>query len=658
MCGIAGKYLHTPSDKLSPHLIKNMIDRMDYRGPDESGIYIDDHIGLGHARLSIIDLTEGTQPIHNEDQTKWIVLNGEIFNYVELKIDLEKQGHQFYTTTDTEVLLHLYEEKGTECLNELNGQFAFAIWDTKKQELFLARDRVGINPLFYTNTNDAFLFASEIKAIFADPEIPREIDTSALGEIFTFWTTLPGRTVFKNIFELQPGHYLKITDRKLTFGKYWDLPYYPPEEQLTWSVDKFAECILDMLTDAVRIRLRADVPVGCYLSGGLDSSGVTSLVIKKFNNKVKTFGVRFEEKSFDEGEHQDLMTSFLKADHTEIIATNQSIGASLPDVLWHCERPLLRTGPVPMFLLSEAVHHHDYKVVLTGEGADEIFGGYNIYREAKVRNFWARQPQSEVRGKLIKKLYPYIFNDARIGDIQQRFFATGLEQYNDPFFSHLIRWQNTSKIKTFFSDDLGAMNNLNTYTRLLELNLPDSFNSRNYLAKAQYLEMSILLSNYLLSSQGERMAMAHSLEIRLPYLDHRLVDFMGRVPQHLKIRGLNEKYILKKAFQGILPDAIIKRPKQPYRAPISQSLFNGTINSQTLAFLTDNSLSNSGFFNPNKVASLIRKFQKNVMTSELDNMAIMGILSTQIIHDQFILNFYQRTTQAPEPAFIIDKRTS
>lgn len=660
MCGIAGKYSFSSSSRISVDSIHKMIGIINYRGPDESGIYVDDSIGLGHARLSIIDLAGGVQPIHNEDSTLWIVYNGEIFNYPELKADLEKKGHRFYTTTDTEVLLHLYEEKGTACLNELNGQFAFAIWDSGKKELLLARDRVGIRPLFYSMQNETCFFASEIKAIFANQEISREIDASALDEVFTFWTTLPGRTVFKNIHELPPGHYLKIKNNNIKVQKYWEIPFYSSEDQFDWSANQYIERIQELLTDAIRIRLRADVPVGCYLSGGLDSSGVTSLVVKNFDNNVRTFGIRFEEKAFDEGEHQNLMVSYLQTDHSEMIATNQLIGASLPQVLWHCEKPLLRTGPVPLYLLSDTVHQNKYKVVLTGEGADEVFGGYNIFREAKVRNFWAKQPDSKWRGMLVGKLYPYIFKNSRLWKMQQAFFASGLDRYDDPFFSHLIRWQNTSKIKTFFADDVHAHAtfSLDSYNGALTSMLPDAFPNWDCLSKAQFLEMSLFLSNYLLSSQGDRVAMAHSVEIRLPYLDYRLIEFMGRVPSHLKIRGLNEKYLLKKAFQGSLPEAITNRPKHPYRAPIGQSFFYGNIADQTHDLLSEYSLSQTGFFDARKVGNLIQKFKNPDAASEVDNMAIMGILSTQIIHQKFISDFPQFHLTKKIPTLLIDKRSN
>jgi asparagine synthase (glutamine-hydrolysing) len=266
-----------------------------------------------------------------------------------------QKGHRFYTTSDTEVLLHMYEEHGPDCLAQLNGQFALAIWDAKKKELFLARDRVGIRPLYYTILNNTLIFGSEIKSIFANKNVPRRIDPIAMDQIFTFWTTLTPRTVFKDICELPPGHYLKACDGKVTFKKYWDIPLYPRSEQSDLAPQEICRQIQELLQDAVRIRLRADVPVGCYLSGGLDSSGAAALVVRNFNKDVRTFGIRFDSDGFDEGEHQSLMVSHLNVNHTDFKATDELIGASLPDCLWHCEKPLLRTGPVPLFLLSDVV---------------------------------------------------------------------------------------------------------------------------------------------------------------------------------------------------------------------------------------------------------------------------------------------------------------
>jgi len=626
-----------------------------HRGPDESGIYIDDHIGLGHARLSILDLSGGAQPIHNEDETLWITYNGEIFNYPELKEGLLKKGHRFYTTTDTEVVLHLYEEMGSGCLDRLNGQFAFAIWNSRDNCLFLARDRIGICPLHYTVNNEHILFASEIKAIFTADDIPRQIDPIAMDQIFTFWTTLPGRTAFTNIQELPPGHYLTLSDGQIMIRKYWDIPFYQAGEQFESSLEDICGQFKELLFDSIRIRLRADVPVGSYLSGGLDSSVVTAITGKNFSNHLRTFGIHFEEKDFDESDYQHHMVSFLKTNHTNIRITNEQIGISFPEVLWHCEKPLLRTGPVPLFTLSETVRKSGFKVVLTGEGADELIGGYNIYREAKVKKFWAKDPGSQWRPLLIRRLYPYIFKDRRADNFTRSFFGTSLDKVEDPFFSHLTRWDNTSKIKTFFSRDL--LSEIDSYSGYEELGnrLPQSYLKWDYLAKAQYLEMLIFLSNYLLSSQGERVAMAHGVEGRPPFLDHRIMEFMGRVPSKWKIMGLKEKYLLKKVSRGIVPDRIIDRPKQPYRAPISQGLLMEK-SSYAHDLLSEHSLKETNLFDAPKVTLLLNKLRRSDKVSEFNNMAIAGILSSQIIHDKFIDGIHANPAEPVSPNLFFDKR--
>lgn len=656
MCGIAGIcHLQEPGP-VSTDVLLRMIGLLQHRGPDESGMYVDDWVGMGNARLSIIDLSSGSQPIHNEDQTMWIVYNGEVFNYPELKTSLQKKGHSFYTNTDTEVVLHLYEERGSSCLDELNGQFALAIWSCRNRELLLARDRVGINPLYYYRSDKHIVFASEVKSILAVEEVPRHIDPIAMDQIFTFWSTLPGRTVFRGINELLPGHFLRLSGGKTAVRKYWDIPFCPREEQLDTSVEEICESTLSLLNDAIRVRLRADVPVGCYLSGGLDSSGLSTLVRRNFDNHLRTFGIHFQQKEFDESEHQNRMVARLGADHTSILALNEQIGSFFPEAIWHCETPLLRTAPVPLFMLSRAVRENGFKVVLTGEGADEIFGGYNIFRETKARRFWARQPDSKCRPMLIGRLYPYIFRDKqRAGQFIQSFFGRGLERSEDPFFSHLIRWQSTSRIKSFFSEELRfEIGDYSGYEELAEY-LPQSFNRWDHVSRAQYLEILIFLSHYLLTSQGDRMAMAHSVEIRPPYLDHRIIEFMARVPPRWKIMGLNEKYLLKKVFEGILPRTIVDRPKQPYRAPVSQSFLNGS-GDYVREAVSDIALKRTGLFNQNKVVVFFKKLQRTREVSEFDNMTLSGIVSSQIVFDRFIAHFPAREIRPAIPKIIVDKR--
>ena len=650
MCGIAGICHLSGPGRISPEDLTGMLGVVRHRGPDSSGIYLDDRVGLAHNRLSIIDLSEGVQPIHNEDETLWIVYNGEVFNYLELREELLTRGHRFYTATDTEVILHLFEEKGPRCLDDLNGQFAFAIWNRRDKELFLARDRLGIRPLHYTIRDGRIIFASEVKSIFTLDNVPRQIDPIALDQIFTFWSTLSGRTIFRDIYELLPGHSLEAARGGFTIRKYWEIPFYPPEEYHPGSVDELCEGVLELLTDAIRLRLRADVPVGCYVSGGLDSSGVAALTRRNFSNHLRTFGIRFEEAAFDETEYQNEMIAFLETDHTSILARNDQIGTRFPEVLWHCEKPLLRTAPVPLFFLSEAVRDSGFKVVLTGEGADEVFGGYNIFRETKIRKFWARQPDSKMRPSLIGKLYPYIFKDERLKVMLQSFFGRELDKVDDPFFSHSLRWQNTGRTKMFFSPELQAAASAHDSYEELRSSLPQFYPRWDTLAKAQYLEMAIFLSNYLLSSQGDRVAMAHSVETRMPYLDYRIVEFMARVPSNFKIQGLDEKHLLKKAFQGLLPDRIRRRPKHPYRAPIRQSLLNGDCaTSCTQEMLSDSFLKATGFFDGVKVKRLIDKMKSAQPEGETNDMALAGILTTQLIHHQFIAGF---PFKPPEPVHV------
>lgn len=656
MCGIAGIVNLGHQRPISSNALRRMVSIQKHRGPDSTGAYLDDNIGLAHARLSIIDLNEGTQPIHNEDKTIWIIYNGEVFNYPELRQELIRCGHKFYTTSDTEVILHLYEQKGIHCLNELNGQFAFAIWNSNTKTLFLARDRVGILPLFFTIQNQRLYFASEIKAIFTNDEINRTLDYEALDQIFTFWTTLPGKTAFDKISELPPAHYMLISPNSIKTDKYWNINFLKDQEIVHRKTNDLVEEISATLMDAVKIRLRADVAVGSYLSGGLDSSAITETVKKNFNNELRSFGIRFENKNYDEGSFQSEMVDYLGVQHSDILVGNDDIGANLENVLWHTEKPLLRTGPIPLFLLSKLVNQSGYKVVLTGEGADEIFGGYDIFKEAKIRHFWSKYPDSKLRPLLLARLYPYIFKDDRLNQTLIAFFKSGIDNPDDVFFSHNIRWKNTGKIKNFFSEPLRDSNvNYNCHSELIKL-LPADYFNWDIVTKAQFLESMIFLSNYLLSSQGDRVAMANSVELRVPYLDHRVIELMGTVHSELKINGLNEKYLLKKIFKNRLPASIVSRWKNPYRAPIHKALLNSNLNLIN-EYCSEVSLKKSGLFDATKVVRLINKLEKSVAAGEFDEMALVGILSTQIIYKTFIENFQADYNKSDNFDVVFDYRS-
>jgi asparagine synthase (glutamine-hydrolysing) len=657
MCGIVGLCGLGPGTRVERRDIQRMIAMVRHRGPDETGIYLDDRVGLGHVRLSIIDLASGGQPIHNEDETLWIVYNGEVFNYVELRRELADQGHRFYTTSDTEVILHLYEQEGPQCLKRLNGQFAIAIWDSRSRELFLARDRVGIRPLHYTICDGWLIFASEVKSIFALAAVPREIDPVSLDQIFTFWTVLPGRTAFRNIWELPPGYYMKVRGGVVEVKKYWEIPVFGRDEQLDSPPEEIGERVRDLLEDAIRIRLRADVPVGCYVSGGLDSSAVAALAARGLGVRWNTFGIRFEQETFDEGTHQEQMASFLDSKHHEVWATSQRIGELFARTLWYCEKPLLRTAPVPLYMLSSAVRQSGLKVVLTGEGADEVFGGYDIFKEAKVRRFWSRRPDSSARSALLGQLYGDVFRDRRARPFLKPFFQRGLERSDDPLFSHVPRWDNTRRIKTFFSAELrAAASGEDPYERVRQ-NLPERYGELDVVGKAQYLETMIFLSSYLLSSQGDRVAMAHSVEIRLPFLDYRLIDLAARIPSRWKILGLDEKHVLKRALRPVLPKEIVDRRKQPYRAPIVNCLLGGAGREFATGMLTGSAIQRAGLFDAGKVAKLLAKLQAADSPGEIDSMALAAVLSSQIICQQFVEDFPFPSLSAIQPDLFVDRRT-
>jgi asparagine synthase (glutamine-hydrolysing) len=642
MCGIAG-ILNFNGKCVEPALLDRMIERVRHRGPDDCGIYTDKQVGLAHARLSIIDLASGQQPMHNEDKSLSIVFNGEIYNYIELRADLLRKGHRFLTQCDTEVILHLYEERGEECVRYLNGQWAFAIWDTKKEKLFLSRDRLGVRPLFYTVANQAFLFGSEIKSIFGLSNVSREIDLIALDQIFTFWVTIPPRTTFKDILELPPGHSMTVQDKKITVGRHWKLDYSGSAEgaaDIHWSEEDYTGKLLELLVDATRIRLRSDVPVGAYLSGGLDSAVVTALIRKFTETPLKTFSVSFDDPEFDESSYQKEVVRFLETDHQEVRCTSEDIGQVFPDVIWHTEKPILRTAPAPLYILSGLVRKHGYKAVLTGEGSDEMLGGYDIFKEAKIRAFCAAHPESKMRPLLLKRLYPYLENlQSQSGAYLQAFFHVRPDESRNEFFSHRPRWELTSKLKMLFSDSVRShIGSYDGYAELREL-LPPGYSGWDGFCQAQYLEAMYLLPGYILSSQGDRVSMAHSVEGRFPFLDHRVVEFAARIPPHLKMKVLNEKYLLKRCADGLVPPSVTKRPKQPYRAPEGKCFFSGAQLEYVDVLLSPERIKQDGIFNPLAVQKLVEKFHQGRAIGIKDNMALVGILSTQLVVDQFVRNF-------------------
>lgn len=637
MCGIAGVF-NLDGRPADGELVERMTQRLRHRGPDDNAIFIDGAAGLGHARLAIIDPAGGRQPMHTADGTLTVVCNGEIFNYVELRETLRAAGRRFLTNSDTEVILHAYAEYGDNCVDHFNGDFAFAVLDQRRRRLFAARDRLGVRPLYYARAGDTLLFASEIKSLLACDALPRAIDPVALDQLFTFWSPLPPRTVMRGISELPPAHRMVVADGRIDVSRYWDIAYDPslsPADEIG-----LGEALLALLDDATRIRLRSDVPVGAYLSGGLDSTVTTALACRALPGTVSTFSVTFDDPEFDESGYQRSVVAELGTQHHALRIATHDIGAAMPSVVRHAERPMLRAAPVPLFLLSRHVRDLGCKVVLTGEGADEMLGGYDIFKEAKLRRFCGAQPDSMLRPRLFSRLYPYLPQLARQSPAYLRtFFQARPDQLSDPFFSHRPRWDLTARLKNFLAPELRAAAARDDAVETLREALPQDFTRWHPFNQAQYLETTMLLPGYILSTQGDRVAMAHAVEGRFPFLDHRLVEFAARLPVKLKMRGLREKYLLKQATRHLVPDAVRNRSKQPYRAPDAHSFVSagrGDALGYVDELLAPKRLEADGLFAPAPVTRLLAKVRRGQALSVKDNMAFVGVLSTQLFSEQFV----------------------
>ena len=638
MCGIAG-ILQLDGAAADASDALRMVEPIAHRGPDDVGCHADGPLSIAHVRLSIVDVAGGHQPMSKGQAVA--TFNGEIYDHVELRETLCALGHRFSTTSDTEVLLASFLEWGDRCVEHLNGQWAFAIWDGRARRLLLSRDRMGVRPLFYTRAGRRLLFASEVKALFTDPAVVRRIDPMGLDQALTFWHTLAPRTAFEGITELPPGCSLVVTpDGHERLWEHFRLDYSSVDTEGSEATQ--TERLLQELVEAARLRLlRSDVPVGAYLSGGLDSAVIAGIVRRFSQAPLRTFSVTFEDAEFDESPFQRSVIESIGVDHHSTLCSKDDICHHFPDVVWHAETPLLRTAPTPLFVLSKLVRDHGFKVVLTGEGSDELLGGYDIFKEAKIRRFCAEKPTSAVRPLLLRRLYPYLPKVRTQSDATLRsFFFVRPGDLSSPFFSHLPRWEVTSRIKLFLSRDVKAQ--LGGYSSLGELRdrLPAAIGTWHPFHQAQYIEARTLLPSYILSSQGDRMAMAHGVEGRFPFLDPRVVALSTRLPPAMKMRGLNEKYILKRAAKGVVPPAVLARPKQPFRAPDSEAFFDARTGRARRAWVEEllcpRSIASTGLFDPCSVGLLADKARRGKIVGNSDGMALVAILSTELLARQLL----------------------
>lgn len=636
MCGIAG-IVQLDGAPVCRHALGKMVAALRHRGPDAAGIADAGPAGLGHTRLNILDALGGRQPMTSRDGRLTVTFNGEIFNHIELRKELEASGHGFRTRSDTEVVLHAYEEYGEQCVDRFNGQWAIGIWDRARQRLFLSRDRLGIRPLHYTRLPSKFIFASEVKALLTHPEAPRELDPRGFNQVLSFWCPYAPTTAFRGISELPPAHNLVLENGQVTISRYWQLHYSDDAESL--GLDGCAERLLELLTDAARLRLRSDVPVGAYLSGGLDSSVITALV-RPHTPRLRTFSVTFGDPAYDESDYQRRLVDHLGTDHTAVPCDAAAITRVFPKVICHAERPLLRSAPAPLYLLASRVRAAGFKVVLTGEGADEVLGGYDLLKEDKVRRFCAAQPDSAARTALFGRLYPYMPNlQSQSPAWLRSFFRARPDELGNRLFSHRPRWELTSQLKRLLSPHWAA--ELARYDAEADLaaTLPDRYGTWRPFCRAQFLETTLLMPGYILSSQGDRMSLAHGVEGRFPFLDHRVVEFSATIPPRWKMRGLTEKYILKRAAGHLVPKAIAARSKQPYRAPDAASFFSAESTAFPAPYveemLSPQRIREDGVFRSDAVERLVAKARNGRIVGTRDNMAIIAVLSTQLLIDQF-----------------------
>ncbi|MFO8064879.1 MAG: asparagine synthase (glutamine-hydrolyzing), partial [Spirochaetia bacterium] len=674
--------------------IQAMVAIQRHRGPEAGRVVSDGTVLLGQARLAIVDLAGGAQPMASHDGRYRTVFNGELFNYPELRAELRAAGHRFRTESDTEVILESYRTWGTDCFGRFNGQWALALWDRREGRLVLSRDRVGIAPLYYTRIRDSFVFASEVKALFCHPDVPRRFDPSGISQTFTLWSPVAPRTVFASIEQLPPGSFMVLeTGERTAAGRdaggtsgrtavgqrsraaaagrdagagaggpeagtagaaqhYWTMQFGTDGVVRHGSLEENAKRLRETLVEAARLRFsRSDVPVGAYLSGGIDST-VTAAVLSQYTSApLQTFSVGFADAEFDESRYQDLVARRLGTEHHRIVVDPADIGELFPEVVWHTEQPILRTAPAPLYMLSGAVREAGLKVVVTGEGSDEMLAGYDVFREAAVRRIIAEHPASsvssgtEVRSPgspgteaMLRGLYPWMARSPAVTPAFARSFFSQGGDLSDPAFSHRPRWRSSAALLRLLRPQFSAPSG-DEVARSLLSDLPTAFAQWHPLEQAQYLEAHTLLPGYILGPQGDRMLLGHSVEGRFPFLDHTFMELAASLPPEQKLHGLQEKHILKVAFSDMIPDEVASRPKQPYRAPDAASFFAGGDSPDWLeSVLNRQAVCDAGVFEPDMVERLLAKCRahEGIGMSNTDNMRIVAVVSVMLLYQQFI----------------------
>jgi asparagine synthase (glutamine-hydrolysing) len=646
MCGIAG---FVATDQLPPDGRERSIRMRDviaHRGPDDAGLYLDDRAALAHRRLSIVDLAGGQQPLSNEDGTMWIAFNGEIYNHAALRRTLEAVGHRYRTQSDTETIVHAYEEWGDDCVHRFRGMFAFAIWDAANRRLFLARDRLGIKPVYWARRGDLLLFASEIKAILASGLIEPEPDTAAIPELLSTRSIAGSDTLFRGVHKLLPGHQLVFERGEVRIRRYWDLPVADDRRDRETGGDSrdVVAHFRSLLEESVRLRLMSDVPIGMFLSGGIDSSAVAVLMARQIGRPLQTFSVAFREQAFNELTYARQVAQAIGADGHEVVVDDHDFFGALPKLVWHEDEPIAHPSSVALFFVALLARQH-VTVVLTGEGSDELLAGYGKYPRAiwnwRAGAAYRRLVPQSLRGAIATALVPRI--PSRLGRYARRSFLAMDGSPEAMFFDNFAAVTLADQLSLLSPDLRPTISRQRAYgSSMAHFHQPSGDSS--LLDRLLYADVKTYLVELLMKQ--DQMSMAASIESRVPFLDHQLVEFAARLPDSWKLSGLTTKRVLREAMKGLLPESILHRPKMGFPVPFSRWMRHGW-NGVARDVLLDRRSRQRGIIDPDAVDRLLRH---HAAGSTEGGDRIWGLLNLELWYRTFIDKDGVQTLPEPAPA--------
>ena len=629
MCGIAGAVDLTRAEPITSAVMGSMLATLRHRGPDDEGTYFDDHIALGARRLSIVDLAGGHQPLSNEDGSVWVVQNGEIFNYPALRSQLETRGHRFATNCDTEVLVHAYEEWGTDLVTHLNGQFAFALWDKARQRLLLARDRTGINPLYYWHRDGALVFGSELRAVVAHPDAPRELDLTAVDQYLTYEHIPVPRSIFKEIAKLPPGHILTLDRNGLKLHQYWDMDLAQSERAPVRSVDEWVEEFRATLTEAIGMELMSDVPLGVFLSGGIDSSTIAALMTEAGVSDVQSFSIAFDDPSFDESSHARLVARHLNTTHHERTVTETELLNLVPQLSDILDEPLGDSSFIPSYFLAQFAREH-VTVALGGDGGDELLAGYSTLQAHRLADTYNLLP-GLLRTKMLNPLaqrLPLSMNNISLDFKVKRFTAWADAP---PIVRHhlwLGSFSPADKLSLLRPEVREAAGSA---TFDLAADYYNHGDARKSLNRILYMDMKLYLDTDILT-KVDRSSMANSLEVRVPFLNQIVLDFASRLPLNMKLRGFTRKYLLRKAVRDMIPASIIKRPKKGFNMPVAK-WFRSELRELLQDTLSEGAINRAGLF---EYAAVQRLLDDHLQARRDNRKLLWTLLVFQLWHDKWM----------------------